>query len=163
MSKMILCTDLNYGIGKNNSIPWHSSEDFKHFKNETDGKIVVMGFNTWKSLPKKPLPGRLNIVLLSREYNERTEVDTNPSVLFMNENTLPDIINNNPDCIVIGGSKLYNKAIHLVDEIVLSIIQNTHDCDTFFNIYKHGQHLDCNKVKKLNDGTVVHYFKIMRF
>ncbi|WP_416470041.1 dihydrofolate reductase [Salmonella enterica] len=164
MSKMILATNSNGGIGINNTIPWHSSADFKHFKEETMDKIVIMGFNTWKSLPKRPLPGRLNIVLLSREYSKenRDDVDKDTSVLFLDIENIESIIANNPDCVVIGGAKIYEEAIKYVDTIVLSIIEGEHECDTFFNIHTHAReenvHLELGLVKMLDDGTMVEYW-----
>ena len=52
-------------IGKDNSIPWHYPEDLKRFKKLTLGKTVIMGRNTWESIPEKqrPLPDRRNIVI----------------------------------------------------------------------------------------------------
>lgn len=163
MSKMILCTDENNGIGYNNTIPWHSSADFKHFKEETLGKIVIMGYNTWKSLPRKPLPGRINVVLLSREYNEREPVDSDPSVVFLPMNSLSNIIRNNPDCVVIGGSKVYQNALPYIDTVVLSKIQGSYECDTFFDIHENKfVHLELDHVKVLDDGTIVEYWNSIK-
>ena len=53
----------NRCIGSGNAMPWHIAEDFAFFKRYTLGKSVVMGRKTWDSLPKKPLPGRRNIVI----------------------------------------------------------------------------------------------------
>ena len=50
-------------IGINNTMPWHLPEDFAFFKAYTLNKPVVMGRKTWESLPRKPLPGRRNIVI----------------------------------------------------------------------------------------------------
>ena len=50
-------------IGKDNSIPWHYSADLKRFKRLTVDNTVIMGRNTWESLPVKPLPNRRNIVI----------------------------------------------------------------------------------------------------
>lgn len=160
MSKMILCTDANNGIGYNNTIPWHSSADFKHFKEETMGKVVVMGFKTWKSLPRKPLPGRTNIVLLSRDYTEREPVDNEPSVLFMPEESLSQIIHNTPDCVIMGGSRIYKLALPFVDTVVLSKIQGTYECDAYFDIHSN-EHvtLELESAKTLDDGTIVEYWK----
>ena len=55
-------------MGKKGNLPWHIPEDLKLFKQETMGKIMVMGRTTWESLKKKPLPGRVNVVL-SRQKN----------------------------------------------------------------------------------------------
>jgi dihydrofolate reductase len=50
-------------IGRNGQLPWRLSTDMAHFKALTMGKPVIMGRKTWDSLPRKPLPGRTNIVL----------------------------------------------------------------------------------------------------
>ena len=63
MFSLIVCFDSNYGIGKNNTIPWKLSSDLKRFKELTLNNIVIMGKNTWTSLPKKPLQNRINIVI----------------------------------------------------------------------------------------------------
>jgi dihydrofolate reductase len=59
-------------IGKNGQLPWHIPEDLKHFQNLTKGKIVIMGKNTYYSLPEKyrPLPHRRNIVLTRGGFSE---------------------------------------------------------------------------------------------
>jgi len=67
MISLIVATDLNGAIGikGDNRLPWHCSEDMKYFKEKTTGKVVIMGENTWFSLPDKfrPLPDRKSIVL----------------------------------------------------------------------------------------------------
>lgn len=160
MSKLILCTDENNGIGYQNTIPWHSKEDFQHFKETTTGKIVIMGYNTWKSLPHKPLPGRMNIILLSRDYNAREAVDADSSVLFLPEESMYQLLANNPDAIVIGGTRIYTKALPFVDEVIRSEVQGTYECDTFFDIHSNPDiHLELSSAKTLGDGTIVEYWK----
>ncbi|WP_145105439.1 dihydrofolate reductase [Cereibacter sediminicola] len=53
-------------IGKDGTIPWHAPEDLAFFQRETLGGALIMGRRTWESLPKRPLPRRLNIVVTSR-------------------------------------------------------------------------------------------------
>lgn len=52
-------------IGRDGGLPWRLSSDLKRFKEETMGKPIIMGRKTWESFPKRPLPGRLNIVITS--------------------------------------------------------------------------------------------------
>lgn len=68
----ILAMDHSLLIGSKNGLPWHIPEDLKRFKELTTGEIVVMGRNTYFSLPEKfrPLPNRRNIVIT------RTEIDS---------------------------------------------------------------------------------------
>lgn len=54
-------------IGLHGTIPWHYSSDMKRFKRRTLNSTIIMGRNTWESLPRKPLPERQNIVISSRQ------------------------------------------------------------------------------------------------
>ena len=65
------------GIGIKNTIPWNLPEDLKNFSKVTKGQgnnAIIMGRKTWESLPKKPLPGRQNIIL-SRSLDDITLYD----------------------------------------------------------------------------------------
>lgn len=119
---MIVCTDCENGIGKNNGIPWTDKEDMKRFKQLTMGKTVIMGRNTWESLPKRPLPGRQNIV-----------VSKNPNKGYSSLHQA--VYNANHDIFIIGGSRLYNEVIkyNIVDEIHWTKLYCGYDCDTFIN------------------------------
>jgi dihydrofolate reductase len=50
-------------IGREGDLPWRLRSDLALFKQTTLGKPLIMGRKTWDSLPRKPLPGRLNLVL----------------------------------------------------------------------------------------------------
>ena len=63
MRGILVATSPEGVIGKDNTIPWYYPEDLKRFKRLTIGKNVIMGRNTWESLPIKPLPERRNIVI----------------------------------------------------------------------------------------------------
>jgi dihydrofolate reductase len=60
---LVYAVSANGVIGKDGGLPWTIPSDLKHFKAVTMGKPIIMGRRTWDSLPKKPLPGRKNIVL----------------------------------------------------------------------------------------------------
>ena len=66
MITLIAARDRNGAIGKDNDIPWHAPEDLAFFKRETLGGAIIMGRNTWDSLPFKPLKNRLNLVVSTR-------------------------------------------------------------------------------------------------
>ena len=122
------------GIGKNNTLPWHIPQDLKHFSKVTKGNnnnMVVMGRNTWESLPKKPLPNRFNAVItntLSMNSNNIKTFKSFEDVLqFSREKSFSDVW-------IMGGEQIYNSAlkIDIVDEIHATIIDEEYDCDTFF-------------------------------
>ena len=62
---LIVAFDKSYGIGLKNSIPWKLPHDMSNFLKLTTNNIIIMGKKTWDSLPIKPLPNRVNIVLTS--------------------------------------------------------------------------------------------------
>jgi dihydrofolate reductase len=93
-------------IGVKNQLPWRIKEDMEFFKQQTTGKTVVMGRNTWESIPERfrPLPNRKNIVVTSRPLES---FDNKPGAsvdVVMNSNGF-DI--NDPEVYCIGGAQLY--------------------------------------------------------
>jgi dihydrofolate reductase len=67
MISLVVAVARNGVIGREGGLPWHISSDLKRFKEITMGKPVIMGRKTWESLPKRPLPGRRNIVITRQQ------------------------------------------------------------------------------------------------
>lgn len=134
MVKMILCIDKNGNIGKDNDLLFHMKEDMQFFRKSTTGSTVIMGYNTWLSLGKKPLPNRFNVVLTNEEINEVERT--------MSTNNLEEIIDiikktSWEDIYIIGGAYVYNYALanDLVDEILITIVPTVvEDADTRVNM-----------------------------
>lgn len=129
MVKMILCTDKNGAIGRNNDLLFKMKEDMKFFRDTTKNNTVVMGYNTWLSLGSKPLPNRLNIVLTNEEIDiKETVFKTN------NLKGVVDFYNKKEkDLYIIGGAHVYNQALEmdLVDEILITVVPlEVMDADT---------------------------------
>ena len=135
--KMIVAFSKNKGIGINNSIPWYIPEDFHYFKYHTS-KVkntgIIMGKNTWLSLPTKPLPNRENIIL--SKTLTYSEVKKYPNIqIFKSYNQLNwHLAEKKEPSWVIGGSKVYQEFIKhpMLDEIYVTFINKTYECDTFF-------------------------------
>jgi dihydrofolate reductase len=125
--KLIVACDPNGGIGYNNKLPWTNIQgDLPRFKELTTGKVVVMGRNTWESLPKKPLPNRINVVVSSTDV---------PGITTLN--SLPEEDNMDlRDVYLIGGAKLINSSWHLIDEVHLTRTFSEYTCDTFIDLLK---------------------------
>ena len=66
MIACIVAVDENFGIGSNNELLAHIPEDLKMFKSITENSTVIMGRKTYDSLPKKPLPNRINIIITTQ-------------------------------------------------------------------------------------------------
>jgi dihydrofolate reductase len=119
---LILASASNGVIGRRGAIPWRISEDLKRFKVLTLGKSVVMGRKTWDSLPKKPLPGRRNIVV-TRQPDWRadgTDVMSLEAALA------------GADVMVIGGAEIYRAALPRADRIELTEVHGEFDGDACF-------------------------------
>ena len=137
--KLIVGFCRNRGIGYQNILPWHLSEDLKRFKKLTIGtgnNAVIMGRNTWESLPKKyrPLPKRTNVVL-TRTPNVMQTVTTSSHYCFPNLETTALFCKNKYDDIwIIGGEMLYRDSLdkNLVQSIYTTYIDKDFQCDAFF-------------------------------
>ena len=127
---IIWAQDNNGGIGKNNSLPWHISEDLINFKKITSNNTIIMGRKTWDSLPVKPLPNRRNIVLTSGDINNLETYSTIDSCLknLKDDGTINDIF-------VIGGKQIYSSFYDYADILHITFINQIVDgVDTYFPI-----------------------------
>jgi len=117
--KLILARARNGTIGKNNTLPWHLPEDLAHFKRTTMGSPVIMGRNTWESIPEKfrPLPGRMNFILSNTITLEQTSVRVVKSL-----DEAIDITGINTDLWVIGGALVYEQCMNRTTEAVITEI-----------------------------------------
>lgn len=116
----------NNAIGKNNSLLCHLPGDLKHFREITLGHTVIMGRNTFFSLPKGALPNRRNIVMT---FDDETfeGCETARSV----EHAL-SFCQEDKKVFFIGGASVYHQTYPLVDKLYLTFIHQTFDADTFF-------------------------------
>lgn len=118
-------------IGVKNQIPWKIPSEMKFFKETTTGHPVIMGRNTWESLPKqfRPLPDRINIVLTSDD-----SMHSYPEGVFV-ESNMEDAIRyvrrcgNGKEIFVIGGGEVYAHALshNLVNKVLLSVVKGYND------------------------------------
>jgi dihydrofolate reductase len=115
MSEIVLVVAIakNGVIGKNGVIPWHISDDMKRFKALTLGHTVVMGRKTWDSLPKKPLPGRINVVVTRQKDWQAEGAVTASSLGQATAGTSGTVM-------VIGGAEIYERALPMASRIELT-------------------------------------------
>jgi dihydrofolate reductase len=124
--KLILACDLKGGIGYRNKLPWHIPLDLIRFKNLTENGVIVMGRKTWESLPKKPLPNRVNVVI----SNTIKELDD--AIVLPNIGRLKSA----DDVWVIGGNGLVESIWDYIHEIHLTLVLSEHLCDTYIDLEK---------------------------
>jgi dihydrofolate reductase len=112
-------------IGKDGKLPWHIPEDMRRFRALTIGKPCIMGRRTWDSLPKKPLPGRMNIIV-SRDRNFRAD---GAAVVHSLDEALA-LAADVPEICVIGGAEIYKAALPHASRIHLTEVHAAVDGDT---------------------------------
>lgn len=128
MLTLVVARARNGAIGRGNTIPWHIPEDLKLFQRETMGGAVIMGRNTWDSLPFKPLKGRMNIVVTSRPL-EGPEVVTATIGAALRAATAAG----HARLYGIGGAGIYRAMLPLADRLLVSEVDlDVPDADTFF-------------------------------
>ncbi|AEV89678.1 putative dihydrofolate reductase [Pseudomonas phage OBP] len=159
---LILAADERGGIGLDNDLPWklagvNNKSDMQWFRDKTKGKIIIMGYNTWVSIGRKPLPGRYNVIITEKHYDEvgsdlkawgeeyyKTEkgqaspihsaVCKSPSlaVAYL-ENTL-GYATRGGEVMVIGGARIYEAFMEYASRIYLTTFEGEFKADTFVKL-----------------------------
>ena len=123
---LIVAVARNGVIGRAGTLPWHLSEDLKHFKKTTTGHAIIMGRKTYESIGR-PLPERRNIVVTAsgmRFEGCETAASLEEAIALARETD---------ECpFIIGGASLYHEALPIATEIHLTTIDEDYEGDTFF-------------------------------
>lgn len=127
MITLIAARDRNGAIGKDNTIPWEAPEDLKFFMRETMGGAVIMGRNTWDSLPFKPLKNRLNIVVSSQGVDhEHVFATVEEAIAFASSEGRVRLY-------AMGGFGIYKAMLPLADRLVITEVDTeVEGADTWF-------------------------------
>ena len=124
----------NRAIGFQNKLIYWLPNDLKRFKALTTGHTIVMGRNTYLSLPKGALPNRRNVVL-STTVSELPGCDVYPTLDAALKSCRPD-----EDIYIIGGARVYEQAISMADRLCLTEVDDIPaQADAFFPDYSDWQ------------------------
>jgi len=127
MISIIVAVSDDWGIGRDNDLLWHIPEDLKRFKRLTMGKCIIMGKKTWESLPKKPLPGRKNIVI--------TDIPSECIECSVTAYSIEDAISKcdkNEEAFVIGGGSIYRQFMNIADRLYITHVHRKAPADVWF-------------------------------
>ncbi len=139
MISIIAAIGKNRELGRGNDLIWHIKEDLKNFKNLTMGKYIVMGKNTYESLPKH-LEGRKYIVLSS----SLSEIEN--GLLFNDFNKLLEFIKDvDEEVMIIGGARIYKLFLPFADKLYLTEIDSEEKADVYFPDFNKEDY-ECNVV-----------------
>ncbi len=147
MISIIAAVGKNYELGKNNNLIWHLKEDLINFKKMTMGKKIVMGANTYKSLPKN-LEGREYIVL------SKSLKDIKNGILFTEFAKLLDYLNSlDEEVMIIGGASIYQQFLPFADKIYLTEVAAVAPADVYFPAFDKSKYQK-NVIKKLKENDI---------
>ena len=139
MISIIAAIGKNRELGRGNDLIWHIKEDLKNFKNLTMNKYIVMGKNTYESLPKH-LEGRKYIVLSS----SLSEIEN--GLLFNDFNKLLEFIKDvDEEVMIIGGASIYKLFLPFADKLYLTEIDSEEKADVYFPDFNKEDY-ECNVV-----------------
>ena len=140
---IIVAIARNYAIGKDNDLLWHLSDDLKRFKALTSGHTVIMGRNTWNSLPRRPLPKRRNIVLT----HDCAFADDGAEAVHSLSAVL-DAVRADDEAFIIGGAEIYRQLLPFVQRIYATWVWQDFDADVFFPV------IDMSVFHKIDESEV---------
>lgn len=129
---MIAALDENRVIGNDGSIPWRIPEDFNHYQNTVDGKVVISGRVTFEGTPGK-YQGKQHIVL-SRDASWNSSLDEVHHAQNVEEavDIAETLASEDEYVYIIGGENIYREFLPISDKMVLSHVQGKHEGDTYF-------------------------------
>jgi dihydrofolate reductase len=123
---LVAAMGTNRVIGVDGGMPWHISEDLKHFKRTTLGGTMIMGRKTFDSIGR-PLPGRRTIVVTRDPAWAHDGVDAAASLTEAFE-----LVDAADETFVVGGGEIYAQSLPVADRLVLTEVDDAPVGDTFF-------------------------------
>lgn len=159
---LILAVDERGGIGLNNDLPWklagvENKLDMQWFREKTKGKIILMGYNTWVSIGRKPLPGRYNVIITKAHRQEvdddmkkwaveyyKAGKDRKEPIHSMICGSIPEAVaalqagvgnfHRGGEVMVIGGARVYEAMMEHTSRIYLTTFSGEFEADTFVTL-----------------------------
>lgn len=138
----------NSAIGCENKLLWHIPNDLKRFKKLTIGHTVVMGMNTWESLPFKPLPGRRNIIMTRRE------IEVPDAEIAHSLNEAMEMLDTDKENFIIGGAQIFESFLPYANKLILTIVHRDFKADTFFPEIDFTQWIETEREDILDNGEL---------
>ena len=124
---IIVAISENYAIGRNNQLLWHIPDDLKRFKEITSGHTIIMGKNTFLSLPNGALPNRRNIVITD-DINDKLE---NCEMAFSIVEAISKC-DKEKENFIIGGGMIYKQFFNYANKLYITLIHEKIIADIYF-------------------------------
>jgi len=145
---VVVALDRGHGIGYNGFMPWpRLDHDISWFRNLTKNNVIIMGSATWESLSCCKLADRINVVISKKIWPEADHCFESPIQAIQTCSRLyPD-----SEIFVIGGQQLYDSTLSLAKKFYVTEIDQSYNCDRFFNLDYVKQ--NCKEIKELASYT----------
>jgi dihydrofolate reductase len=124
---IIVAIASNSAIGKDNDLLWHISNDLKRFKRLTEGHYIIMGKNTYYSLPVRPLPKRTSLVIT----DVADEQIDNCLMAYSIEEAIGKMETKREN-FIIGGGSIYKQFMPFANKLYITRVNKDFEADTFF-------------------------------
>jgi dihydrofolate reductase len=163
MISAIVAVNNAWGIGYQGELLEAIPEDLKYFKSTTNNGIVVMGKKTWESLPKKPLPNRLNVVIdfvKGTDYIDGVVYCNLEDAIGMMEfsNEKAKALGQDSEWFVIGGGSIYKQLLPYCDQVYVTKIYKDHEnIDAYFPNLDEMEEWNSSPVSELRTHNDISY------
>jgi len=124
---IIVAIASNHAIGKNNDLLWHISKDLQRFKQLTENHTIVMGKNTYYSLPRRPLPKRTNMVITDLAGEQIDDC-----LMAYSIDDAIEKMGKGEENFIIGGGSIYRQFMPLADKLYITRVHKEFEGDVFF-------------------------------
>lgn len=142
-------------IGRDGTLPWHITEDLRHFKALTWGKPIVMGRRTFEAIGR-PLPGRHNIVV-SRTPGFQAPGCTVTASVDQALAAAGEV----PEVVVIGGGVVYAETLPLAGRLYITLVHAEVEGDTWFPHYDPADWRECEREGPFDSATSPYSFEFI--
>ena len=142
----------NFAIGKNNDLLFHLPNDLKRFKQITLGNPVIMGRNTFLSLPNGPLKNRRNIIISDIPDDNFEGCEMTASIV-----EAIALVKNETEAFIIGGGMIYRQFYPVAGKLYLTLIHQPFDADVFFPEINYSEWIEESKEDHFDEKNGFHY------
>lgn len=150
---MIVAHAADRAIGCRGDIPWRLPEDMAHFKAVTMGHPVIMGRRTWETIPRRPLPGRRNIVLSKNPDYWADGAEVYASIEEALQACASDEVP-----FIIGGDRIYGQTLPLATEIFVTEVETVvPEADAWFPALDPREWMEMEAGSELESRTGLRY------
>lgn len=132
----------NFAIGKNNRLLWHIPEDMRRVRKLTTNNVVIMGKSTYISLPRKPLPDRINLVI-SDDLGDHFQGCV---MAYSFEETLAKM-SEEKENFIFGGASVYRQFFPFASKLYITLIHKKFEADAFFPAFDFNEWIETERTE----------------